>query len=313
MIEVLRAGLQTTIQDAGRQARALGIPASGAADQVALRLANALVGNGPDTAALEITLAGPRLRFHAQTVLSLVGAPFTATLDGLPFPERRAVRVEAGQELDIAGTARGMRAILGVRGGVRGQEAFGSLSTDLKGGFGGLEGRALRAGDWVDWSPPAWAAVPKMALSPDLLTPCAERHLLRVIPTPDATAAQLGELLGRSLQASRQADRMGVRLLGSVQAHHDPSRVSLPNVPGMIQLPPDGRPILLLPDAGTHGGYPTPLVVIRADLAKLAQIRPGDFVTLIATDAATATALLRDQQLSIRQVEQTLAWWYAQR
>lgn len=313
VLEVLRPGLQSTVQDAGRRARALGMPACGAADGVALRLANALVGNAPGAAALEVTLSGPHLHFQRGNTVALVGAPFGATLDGLPFPMNRAVNVRAGQRLDIGAAGRGMRAVLAVRGGLVGQEVYGSRATDLKGEFGGHQGRALQKGDTLHWHAAEGCTIPPGRLHPSLLTPCGPGHHLRVMATPELTAPQRRELLGRTLRASAQADRMGLRLSAPVTAHHDPSRVSLPNVPGMIQLPPDGRPILLLPDAGTHGGYPTPLVVIRADLPRLAQIRPGDTLDLALTDARTATALDAQQERKLRQLEGTLRWFHAQR
>lgn len=311
MLEVLRPGLQTTIQDAGRRARALGVPSGGAADGQALRLANALVGNPPQAAALEVTLAGPTLRFHADTLVALWGAPFGAALDSRPFPLGRALPVRAGQTLAIGGTERGTRAVLAVRGGLEGQRAFGSCATDLRSGFGGLRGRALQAGDHLTWSPLPPAAPPRAFLSPALLTATGPHVTLRVLPTPEATPDLLTALTGQPFTVSGQVDRMGARLSEAVPAPYDPARVSLPNVPGGVQLPPDGRPILLLPDAGTHGGYPTPLVVASADLPVLGQLRPGDRVTFRKVTLEEAHAALRRQERDVRQAETALREWYA--
>lgn len=308
-LEVLRPGLQTTVQDVGRRVRALGVPGGGAADPVALRLANALVGNPADAAALEITLAGPTLRFGSEALVALCGAPFEAALEGQPFPPERAVTVQGGQTLTLGGTARGMRAVLAVRGGLDGQEVFGSRSTDLRSGFGGLEGRALRAGDHLTWAPLPPVIPPRAFLAPDLLTPTGPDVTLRVLPTPEATPGLLAALTQRDFTVSGQADRMGVRLSEDVPAPRDPGRISLPNVPGAVQLPPDGRPILLLPDAGTHGGYPTPLIVASVDLPRLGQLRPGDRVRFRVGEEAGAA--LREQQRQLRQAEAALRWWYA--
>ncbi|WP_309572772.1 biotin-dependent carboxyltransferase family protein [Deinococcus sp.] len=310
MIEVLAAGLQTTVQDAGRRVRALGVPAGGAADPGARRLANALVGNAAGAAGLELTLGGPTLRLHADTLLSVCGAPFDATLDGHPFPLWRAVPVRAGQTLTVAGTPLGARAFLAVRGGVGGQEVFGSVSTDLRGAFGGQGGRALRRGDRLTWTPRPPAQPPRAFIDTDLRTTLSAPHVLHVLPTPDATPDTLAALLGTAFTVSAQADRMGVRLRESVPAPHDPARVSVPNVPGMIQLPPDGRPILLLPDAGTHGGYPTPLAVVSADLPRLGQLRPGDTVTFRAVTLDWARVALHAQERGLRQAEAALRLWY---
>ncbi|EYB69794.1 allophanate hydrolase subunit 2 [Deinococcus phoenicis] len=311
MLEVLRPGLQTTLQDLGRRARALGVPGGGAADPPALRLANALVGNAAGAAALEITLGGPTLRVQADGLVTLCGAPFGATLDGQPFPLWRAVTVQAGQTLAVGGTARGARAVLAVRGGLGGQEVFGSLGTDLRSGFGGLGGRALRAGDQLAWAAQPPALPPQAFLSPHLHTPTGPHVTLRVLPTPEATSGLLAALTGRAFTVSGQTDRMGARLSEAVPAPHDPARISLPNVPGAVQLPPDGRPILLLPDAGTHGGYPTPLVVASVDLPVLGQLRPGDRVTLRAVTLAEAHAALRAREAEVRRAEAALRGWYA--
>ena len=310
VMEVRRPGLQTTVQDAGRRARALGVPGGGAADPQALRLANALVGNRAGAAALEVTLAGPTLCFHADALVALCGAPFAATLEGQPFPLWRAVEVQAGQTLSLGSSARGARAVLAVRGGLQGQAAFGSLSTDLRSGFGGVEGRALRTGDQLAWASLPPAAPPRAFLTPDLHTPTGPQVTLRVLATPEATPELLTALIGPAFTVSRQADRMGVRLNERVPVRHDPTRVSLPNVPGAVQLPPDGRPILLLPDAGTHGGYPTPLVVARVDLPVLGQLRPGDRVTWQLVTREEALAALRQRETEVQRAEAALAWWY---
>ncbi|GAA0507125.1 biotin-dependent carboxyltransferase family protein [Deinococcus depolymerans] len=309
LIEVSRPGLQTTVQDAGRQVRALGVPAGGAADPVTRRLANALVGNRAGAAGLEVTLGGPTLLFHAPALVSLCGAPFVAELDGAPFPLWRAVAVGAGQTLRVGGTPVGARAFLAVRGGLDLPEVFGSRSTDLRGAFGGLEGRALRTGDRLRYgaAPPV---TPRQAfIAPALHTPLGPEQTLRVTGTSDLTAGLGAALLERPFTVGAQVDRMGARLQEAVAAPHDPARASVPNVPGMVQLPPDGRPILLLPDAGTHGGYPTPLVVIRADLPRLGQLRPGDRVTFRPVPLAEARAALWAQERALRQAESALRAW----
>lgn len=311
MIRVNRPGLQTTVQDAGRQARALGVPTGGAADPVALRLANALVGNPPGAAALECTLVGPELHFLEGALVALCGAPFEARLDGAPFLPGRPRRVEAGQTLRLGTASQGLRAVLAVRGGLAGEVAFGSRATDLKSGFGGLAGRALQRADLLRPALTLPEVAPaRVSLSPALSTPLGPRQMLRVIPTAEATPALLRALLGPPLRVSAQADRMGVRLEGRVDMQADPGRVSLPNVPGAVQVPPDGRPILLLPDAGTHGGYPAPLVVVSVDRPRLGQLRPGDALHFVLVDAAQAHAALRAQEAALRQAERTLKWWY---
>lgn len=309
---VRRPGLQSTVQDLGRRARALGVPEGGAADPSALRLANALVGNPPGAAALEVTLQGPELEFGADALIALCGAPFAVTLDGEARPLHRALAVRAGQRLSVGGTARGLRAVLAIRGGLCGEEAFGSRATDLRSAFGGLAGRALRAGDRLSWERVRAAPPPPLFLHPELPTPTGPRHVLRVLPTPDAAPALLAAL-GPALTVGAQLDRVGVRLLGAWPAVAEPARVSLPTVPGLVQLPPDGAPILLLPDAGTHGGYPAPLVVIRADLPRLGQLRPGDRVFLRVVSPTQARAALLAHEGALRSAEAGLRMWWSGR
>lgn len=313
VLEVIKPGLQTTVQDMGRRVRALGIPAGGVADPMARRLGNALVGNEAEAAGLEITLTGPTLRFHADALVSLCGAPFTAQLDGVAFPLWRAVPVQAGQTLSIGPAVQGMRAFLAVRGGLQGQAVFGSLSTDLRSAFGGLDGRALQTGDHLNWATLPHIIPPRAFVNPDLYTPTGPHHPLRILPTIDAAPNLLKNLLGRTFTVSSQVDRMGVRLTQSVPAPTDPARVSLPNAPGMVQLPPDGRPILLLPDAGTHGGYPTPLIVASVDWPRLGQLRPGNTVSFQTVTPAQALTALQQKEADVRQAERALQLWYARR
>lgn len=316
--EVLFPGLQTTVQDAGRRLRALGVPAAGAADPAALRVANALVGNAPGAAALEVTVLGPTLHFRAAALVALCGAPFGAQLGGRVLPQWRAVPVQAGETLRVGAAAQGMRAVLAVRGGLRVPAVLGSRATDLRAGFGGLGGRALRRGDVLAWSG-MWAARPvRGAAAPAVRTPTGPHHVLRALPTAEATPQTLRALTRRTLTVSAQADRMGVRLDPPLGVALAPApaltagRGSLPNVPGAAQLPPDGRPILLLPDAGTHGGYPTPLVVIGADVPRLGQLRPGDRLRFQVVTPNEAVAARRDAARALRGLEAALAQWYNQ-
>lgn len=313
MIEVIKPGLLSSVQDLGRRARAQGVPAGGALDPSALRLANALVGNPAGAAALEVTLLGPRLHFEAPALVAVCGAPFGAKLDGRPFPLWRAVVVGAGQTLEVGSAAQGARAMLAVRGGLLADVVLDSASTELRAGFGGFQGRALQAGDRLGWHPAPPARPPKASLSPDLWPMFAPVVPIRVLPTSEGEAMPeaLAALLSTAFTLSPQADRMGLRLAESVPAPADPSRPSLPGAVGAVQLPPGGQPIILLPDGGSHGGYPQPLVTIRADLSRLAQLRPGDRLRFVPVTAGQARAALWQQERGLRQAEAGLCWWYA--
>ncbi len=208
-VKVLKAGLQTTLQDSGRRMRALGLAACGAADPVALALANALVGNTAGTVGLELSLSGPSLLFETDALVALCGAPFEATLNGNSFPLNRAIHLKAGQVLSIAGTALGLRAILAVHGGWESQFEFGSGSTDLSSSFGGYQGRALKVGDMLTFNKASrLPKPPKAFLAPSLLTSTTYGQLLRVLPTSEATPTLLASLK-QPFTISSQANRIG--------------------------------------------------------------------------------------------------------
>lgn len=279
-IRVLAPGLLTTVQDGGRTgSRHLGVGIAGALDPYSHAVANLLVGNAIAAATLEITLAGPTLAFGHATRIAICGATIDARVDGLPLPGWRPAWVPAGAVLSLGACRDGARAYLAIAGGVRVASVLGSLSTDLRGGFGGHCGRALARGDVLALAPTrvevrtAHAASWWIDPSPDLQW---ERPpIARVLagPHPDG----LRELCVRTWHVANASNRQGLRLEGhALHLAESSQRVSEPVAPGTIQLPSDGQPIVLLSDAQTHGGYPRIGHVIRADWPQLAQLRPGD-------------------------------------
>lgn len=300
MIEVLRPGLLTTVQDTGRAGfRAQGVPPGGALDGRALRLANLLVGNPEDAAGLEITLLGPRLHFGVDTRFALTGAELEARLDGEPVPSRRPLRAGAGSTLDLGAARAGCRAYLACAGGIDVPVLLGSRATCLPGRFGGMEGRPLRAGDRLPLGEPA-GSHPRRApwsLSRDLQPlpgPGAEIRLLPGAHSQLLTPEARERLRGEPFRLSPASDRMGCRLEGpplSLSRALEPSSEGV--VPGTVQLPPGGEPIVLLADAGTTGGYPRIGHVADVDLRLLAQLRPGDSLRFRETTLSDAHRLLR--------------------
>ena len=300
---VLSPGLLTTVQDLGRPGhRAAGVPSGGAADSLSARLANLLVGNEDTAAVLEFSLTGPTLQFEASTTIAIAGG----SLSGLPTLRPLAMR--AGDCLEVGHLTTGCRGYLAVGGGLSVPRILGSRSTYLPAGFGGLSGRPLAAGDQIHVDQPSHlVADHSWSLSPSLIpiTPPGGRTTLRFIPSePDqpATAA----LAEASLQALSSSDRMGLRMAGSLPAvaSKDASHAVLP---GAIQLPPDGNPILLLADAQTIGGYPVIGQVIAADLPLAGQVRPGTDVRFEQTSLTTAHRLLREQQELVATVRRGIA------
>ncbi|HSB68065.1 MAG TPA: biotin-dependent carboxyltransferase family protein [Candidatus Methylomirabilis sp.] len=297
-MEVLQPGLLTTVQDRGRTGyQRFGVPVSGALDQVALRVGNILVGNPPDASALEITLQGPKLRLLADAVLALTGGEACATLDAGPVPWNESFLARRGQVLDVRGVTRGLRAYLSVAGGIAVPKVLRSRSTCLVAKFGGFHGRALQPGDVLPVGEPAgplrrligWAAPEGWRRQH------ASPVSLRVVwgPQEDAfTDEGRRTFLASAYAVTPHADRMGCRLQGPAIAHRAGADIVSDWIPpGGIQVPGDGRPIILLMDRQTTGGYAKIATVIGPDIGLVAQCRPGDSVRFRAVSLAEAHSI----------------------
>jgi KipI family sensor histidine kinase inhibitor len=265
-IEVIHPGSLTTIQDLGRPGyEACGVSPGGAVDRQALRTANLAVGNDEGAAALEICLSGPRLKFHAETVVAFI--------DGRGAPRR----VSAGEILDFSRVTQGPRAYLAIAGGFNAHRMLGSAATDLRAGFGGHAGRALQAGDWLDIgdagpipSPGNWH-VGRGGRDPRI-----ELRFLPGVQHDGFTEQARHRLRNQTYQLTPNSDRMGARLSGPRLDLQSPGEMlSQPVACGSVQVPPDGQPIILLAERQTIGGYPQIGHVISVDLPKLARAWPG--------------------------------------
>ncbi len=282
MIEILNGGTQTTVQDAGRSGlRHLGIPASGAADKLSFALANWMAGNRWDAPALECALGGLHVKFGADTTIALAGAEMWAQVNGMHVKNFSAITVRKGDILTLSFPRDGCRAYIAIAGGLKLPEFMGSAATYLPAQIGGLEGRALKAGDKIAVSNRPSAAPRKI---PHGYTPKLSRHVvLRARMAPEWDALSLPSqrhLFVSPFLASLATDRMGSRLRGDKITMQNPiSMASSPLLPGTLQIPPDGQPILALADGHCTGGYPRVLQVIRADLWLLGQIAPGSQVS----------------------------------
>ena len=274
-IEVLRAGPRTTVQDRGRIGHAHeGVPRAGAADLRSLAAVNALVGNPPEAAALETTLSGPALRFPSGGLVALAGADAPATVDGEPVTAWPAT-VAPGGVLDVGAARRGLRTYVGVAGGVAVPAVLGSRSCDT---LSGLGPPPLRAGDVLPLGPPV--GPPARVVPPGPPLPAAEDVVrARVLPGPRADRLGPGgleRLAAAQLTVSPVSDRTGLRLEGDRFPVRDAEAVGSEGmVAGAVQVPPGGRPIVLLCNHATTGGYPVVAVVAEEDLPTLAQARPG--------------------------------------
>jgi biotin-dependent carboxylase-like uncharacterized protein len=278
MIEVLRAGPLTTVQDRGRPGLAhLGVPRSGALDAPALLLANRLVGNPPDAAGLEITLTGCALRLRAPAVVAVTGARAAVSVAGEPADFAAALRVPAGADVHIGRTRSGVRTYLAVYGGIDLPPVLGSRSTDTLSGLGPVP---LRDGDLLPVGPPP----PPRPSTVDELVAAPSRSTvdIRFAVGPRADWFAPPGLPGASYVVSPHSDRVGLRLTGPALERVAGSRgAELPSegiVLGAVQVPADGQPLMFLADHPTTGGYPVIGVVHPDDLALLAQARPGTTV-----------------------------------
>lgn len=302
MLQVVEPGLLTTVQDAGRPAAARwGVPVGGACDRWSLAAANALAGNAEHAAAVEMTLTGATFRAIADCLVGVGGAEMGGQVaeTAAHVPSGSAVVLRAGQTLAFATPERGgVRAYVALAGGVSVPHVLGSASTCLVGGFGGIEGRPLRAGDVVAPRDPerlsggAWHGAPALL-----------GRELRVVRGPHADRLGeplLGALLAGEWTISARGDRQGIVLDGPpLVVPPAPPMLSQGMLWGAIQVPPDGRPICLLADHNTVGGYPVAAVVIGADLPLLGQLGPGDAVGVreVTLNDARAALLHRRQAL----------------
>lgn len=315
-MKIVKGGLLTTVQDLGRYGhQKIGVTPAGAMDAFSLRLANILVGNPQEAAALEITLQGPVVEFTSDALVAVTGAELAPKIADLELPQARAVAVRGGSALTFGRRVSGCRAYLAVAGGIDVPVVMGSRSTDLRAAMGGHEGRALGAGDRVAVGPlSAPAKKILQALSSDDPLPFAltRRHVdgteERARATPRAikcvrgphfdhlTATGKDAFFGERFRVSTQADRMGYRLTGpDLSASRRRELLSSAVTTGAVQLPPGGEPIVLMADRQTTGGYPVIAQVITADLPLVAQLRPGDDISFVETGMAGAQAALRAQ------------------
>lgn len=298
MIRILSPGPLATVQDQGRFGLSrYGISVSGAADAHALTLGNMLVGNPANAAAVEITFGGAEVEFTADTVLAITGGDLTPRMNDLPVSMNQTLAAIAGDRLTFGAPRYGLRAYLCVAGGIDVPPALGSRSTYLAAGIGGLEGRSLRTGDELPVGYAERTAHAGRRAPAGLMPHYGSDVTVRVIPGPQVgqfTARGIETFYSNSYTVSERSDRQGVRLDGpAIEAVDDRyDIVSDAVVTGAIQVPGDARPIVLLADRQTTGGYPKIGVVATVDIPLLAQAAPGTavrFARISVEEAQEAT------------------------
>ncbi len=296
MLTVIRAGMATSVQDAGRPGYGQsGISLTGVMDKPAMETANLLVGNAAGSAVLEITLGQCQFQFERDSWFALTGAGCHAELDGKAVWTGWRIPARQGQVLTLTRAIRGVRSYLAVNGGFDIPSIMGSCSTDVKGGFGGWQGRYLRDGDRLPLNLPTRNFSQSVGVRQLLWG-----NRIRVLAGPEYR-----EFTPESQQAfwrtgwvlSPQSNRMGYRLQGRTLQRSQPRELlSHAVVPGTVQVTNGGQPVVLMSDAQTTGGYPRIGVVISADLYHLAQIRPGEPVHFIYCTLDEARQAKQHQQ-----------------
>src|SRR6266511_87773 len=313
---VQRAGFLTSVQDLGRtRFRQFGVSTSGALDSFALRVANLLVGNDEGAAGLEITLGGLQLRFEDERIVAGCGGEYNVQTGSRALPAGDVAHLQAGDEFKIGRPQIGSRGWLAISGGIDVPVVLGSRSTDLRANFGGIEGGALRDGNVVllahqpgssafakataDKSLPA-TGISSWTAPHDWASPASRHPSLRFVRGVDWSRfndVTIQRFTNQEFSVSPDSDRMGVRLDGpELKRQDETDLISEAVAPGTIQVPPSGKPILLLGDCQTIGGYPKIAHVITVDLGVAAQLRAGDGVRFSEVLLADAHRLLVERE-----------------
>ncbi|MBO9131405.1 biotin-dependent carboxyltransferase family protein [Bacillus sp. 165] len=321
-IEVLQSGLLTTVQDMGRFGyQQHGIIVSGAMDTFALRIANLLVNNHENEAALEITLLGPRLKFHEDKLIAICGGDFSPLIDGERVPSWRPVWVRKESILEFGYAKKGCRAYVAVAGGFDVLKVLGSRSTYLRAEIGGYKGRSLTKGDYLSMKRPQATSLELSSLLAkksnstsfiaadwyigENIFPFYNNPTVRVIRGTHFnrfTHESRYNFFEQEFQITLQSDRMGYRLIGPILELEQPLDLFSEAVTvGTIQVPSNGQPIILMADRQTTGGYPKIGFVTSVDLPILAQRKPGEKLRFqeITLKDAQRTMIHREKMLKI--------------
>lgn len=312
MITVINPGLLTTVQDEGRWGyQRYGMPVAGVMDRFAYRTANLLAGNDSAAAVLEMTMLGGTFYFESSSYVALCGADMQAELNGTSVSNWSAFFVPAGSELSLGFAVSGCRSYLAVQGGFNVPQVLGSRSTYVRGGIGGHSGRQLKAGDNLSLSKAENISSGKKSMPAELVPQYPSEITLRVLLGPQDdlfTDEGIETIFSSSYDITDEADRMGYRLEGPVIRHCGKADiVSDALCQGAIQVPGHGRPIIMMADRQTTGGYAKIGTVIGPDLAKLAQAKPGDSIRFVRCSDQEAVAALTEEANAYENIATAIA------
>jgi len=310
IFQVLKPGFFTTVQDLGRFGYLrYGVPISGAMDTFSLIAANSLLGNRPNDACLEMTLLGPELRVLEQTQIAVAGGEISARVDDKILPLWQTVDVRKGETIFFGRMGCGCRAYLAVKGGVDVPVVLGSRSTCVRAGIGGVEGRLVKAGDTMGGLKAPFLRS-KYSVPVDLRPTFPRQLEARVVLGPQVdlhSEEGLNCFLSSQYRITSESDRMGYRLEGPKVQHRDGADiVSDAILPGSVQIPKDGKPIVVMRDAQTTGGYPKIAAVVTPDISSLGQVKPGDSVKFSKVAISQACEIYRRNHRLLNNLKQAL-------
>ncbi|HHQ8914706.1 TPA: biotin-dependent carboxyltransferase family protein [Bacillus cereus] len=324
-VEVLHAGMFTTVQDLGRSHyQQYGVPVGGAMDQSALRMINMLVGNEENEAGLEMTIMGPKLLIKKTTLLAIGGADMEPLLNGERIPLWRPILAEEGSMLCFGKVKSGCRTYVTFAGGIHIDRTMGSKSTYIRAAIGGIEGRMLKKGDYFQIGVQPEMAnrfiqdlqkderiKTKWAISNSVLPKYKKHPKLRVIADfeyDQFTEESRKAFFTKEYKVSNYTDRMGYRVEGEVLNRMEEKEILSSTVTfGTIQVPNGGQPIILMADRQTTGGYPRMGNIISVDLPLLAQLKPGDYVSFENITLEEAEQLYIEQEVNMNLLKKFIA------
>lgn len=307
--EVKKPGLATSVQDMGRTGyQQYGVVTAGAMDSFALQVGNLLVGNSRNSASLEIALMGPELEVMEDTVIAVTGADLSATLDGRPLPTWKSVLVNKGQVLSFGKPINGGYAYISFAGSIDVPEIMGSKSTYTKASLGGFKGRNLQKGDFLEAGSPAspLSLLKGRGIAGMTKPDYHSKRKIRVVAGPDCeyfSKDSMDAFFDSVYTLTAQSDRMGYRLEGPAVSHIEHADIlSDAILPGTIQVPSDGQPIILLADRQTTGGYARIATVATVDLPMVTQKVAGDELQFEEVSLSEAQKLYVEQEIFLRKL-----------
>ena len=310
-IEILQSGLYTSVQDFGRIGyQDAGFSVCGAMDKKSLSIGNLLVDNQEDEAGLEITLIGPKIKFTEENFISITGGDLNPKINGEKVSMYKALLVKKDDILSFEDSQIGARAYIAFCGGLKIDKVMGSKSTNVKCSLGGYKGRTLKDGDSIEFSSPKVYLENYLSRKLDFKLEEEKEIVLRVIlgPQDDAfTENGIYTFLNEKYEVTKEFDRMGCRLDGPIIEHKTSADIISDGIVlGSIQVPSHGKPIIMLSDRQTTGGYTKIATVISVDIGKLAQRKTGDKIRFEEISLEKAQQIYRDEIKKMNEIKKQI-------